>query len=52
MSSTSNSDARRDPLVGVDLGDAEHLGVERLGPLIAPEKRITAENEALCHGSR
>ena len=24
-------DERRDPLVGVDLDDAEHLGVERLG---------------------
>ncbi len=28
-------DARRDPVVGVDLDDDEHLGVERLGPLIA-----------------
>ena len=36
----SNSDARRDPLVGVDLGDAEHLGVERLGPLVRPKKRL------------
>ena len=27
-------DACHDPLVGVDLDDAEHLGVERLGPLV------------------
>ncbi len=33
-------DARDDPLVGVDLDDAEHLGVERLGPWSRPEKRI------------
>ncbi len=25
-------DVRRDPVVGVDLDDGEHLGVERLGP--------------------
>ena len=30
-------DVRHDPLVGVDLGDAEDLGVERLGPLSRPE---------------
>ena len=28
-------DGRRDPFVGVDLDDGEHLGVECLGPLIA-----------------
>ena len=28
-------DARRDPLVGVDLDDAEHLGAELIGLLIA-----------------
>ena len=33
-------DARRDPLVGVDLDDAEHLGVERLGSWSRSEKRI------------
>ena len=27
-------DSGHDPVVGVDLDDAEHLGVERLGPLI------------------
>ncbi len=43
-------EAGRDPLVGVDLGEAEHLSVERLGPLIAPEETVTAENEALRTG--
>ena len=28
-------DVRHDPLVGVDLDDAEHLGVECLGPLVS-----------------
>ena len=27
-------DSRRDPIVGVDLDDAENFDVERLGPLI------------------
>ncbi len=31
-------DTRRDPVVGVDLDDAEHLGVERLGPLVAARR--------------
>ena len=31
-------DARRDPVVGVDLDDVEHLGVERLGPLVAARR--------------
>ena len=36
-------DVRHDPLVGIDLGDAEHFGVERLGPLIAArEVRVRA----------
>ena len=30
MSSGSNDDRRRDPVVGVDLDDAEHLRDERL----------------------
>ena len=30
-------DVRRDPLVAVDLVDAECIDVERLGPLVAPE---------------
>ena len=32
-------DDRRDPLVGVDLDDAEHLDEERVGPWSLPEKR-------------
>ena len=43
-------DACHDPLVGVDLDDAEHLGVERLGPWSRPEKRIRLEGEALAAG--
>ena len=31
---------RRNPVVGVDLDDVEHLGVERLGPRSRPEKRL------------
>ena len=43
-------DARRDPLVGVDLDDAEHLGVERLGPLVSAREARTTEHEALAAG--
>ena len=35
MSSRSNATRADDPVVGVDLDDVEHLGVERLGPLVA-----------------
>ena len=50
MSSGSNATTRRDPLVGVDLDDAEHLGVERLGPLVAAREAVTTEDEALPAG--
>ena len=50
MSSGSNDDDRHDPLVGVDLDDAEHLGVERLGPLVAGRVADTTEDEALPAG--
>ena len=30
-------DLRRDPLLGVDLNDVKHLGVEVPGPLIRPQ---------------
>ena len=50
MSSRSNATHGRDPVVGVDLDEAEHLGVERLGPLIAPEETVTTEDEALPAG--
>ena len=43
-------DARRDPVVGVDLDDAEHFGVERLGPLVAAREADTTEDEALPAG--
>ena len=50
MSSRSNTTTRRDPLVGVDLDDAEHLGVERLGPLVAAREEDTTEDEVLAAG--
>ena len=50
MSSRSNTTRRRDPVVGVDLDDAEHLGVERLGPLVAAREADTTEGEALAAG--
>ena len=50
MSSRSNATRADDPLVGVDLDDAEHLGVERLGPLIAAREAVTTEGEALPAG--
>ena len=40
-------DACRDPLVGVDLDDAQDLGVERLGPLVSARVADTSEDEAL-----
>ncbi len=43
-------DACRDPLVGVDLDDAERLGVERLGSLVAAREATTTEDEALAAG--
>ena len=49
MSSRSNATSADDPLVGVDLDDAEHLGVERLGSLIAADTD-TNEGEALPAG--
>ncbi len=49
-SSSVEHDARRDPLVGVDLDDAEHLGVERLGPLVAARVTDATEGEALAAG--
>ena len=49
MSSRSNTTTRRDPLVGVDLDDAEQLGVERLRPL-RREHADTHEHEALPAG--
>ena len=50
MSSRSNATRADDPLVGVDLDDAEHLGVERLGPLVADRRSVTTEDEALPAG--
>ena len=50
MSSGSNDDVRHDPPVGVDLGDAERLGVECLGPLVAAEEADTTEHKALAAG--
>ena len=44
-------DARRHPVVGVDLDDAEHLGDgTRSGRWSRPEKRDTTEGEALPAG--
>ncbi len=47
MSSGSNCDGRRDPAVGVDLGDVEHLGAERLGRSSHARETGTIEGEAL-----
>ena len=44
------SDARHDPLVGVDLDDAENLGVERLGPLVSADKAVTTQGESFAAG--
>ena len=43
-------DSRRDPVVGVDLDDAERLGVERLGPLIPTGGADTTESKTLPAG--
>ena len=43
-------DASREPIVGVDLDDGEHLGAERLGPLVAPQEAVTTQDEALSTG--
>ena len=37
-----------DPLVGVDLDDVEHVGVERFGPLVAVEMRIRQSARSLA----
>ena len=50
MSSRSNVTTCHDPVVGVDLDDAEHLGVERLGPLVSAREADTTEGEALPAG--
>ena len=50
MSSGSNDDACRDPLVGVDLDDAERLGAECFGPLVSAREAVTTEGEALAAG--
>lgn len=33
-------DPRDDSVFGVDLDEAEHLAVERVGPLLRPKKRV------------
>ena len=50
MSSRSNTTSADDPFVGVDLDDVEHLGVERLGSLVAARRAGTTEDEALATG--
>ena len=50
MSSMVEHDDRRDPVVGVDLDDAEQLGDERLGLLVATREADTTEGEALTAG--
>ena len=37
-------DARRDPLVGVDLDDAEHLGAERLWAFVVARETVATES--------
>ncbi len=44
------TDARRDPVVGVDFDDAEQLDAECLGPLVAARYADTSECEALPAG--
>ncbi len=41
---------RRDPTVGVDFDEAEHLGDERLGSCIADREAGTDEGKALAAG--
>ena len=50
MSSRSNTTSAANPLVGVDLDDVEHLGVERVGPLVSSREAGTREGEALAAG--
>ena len=50
MSSRSNATRAAIRFVGVDLDDAEQVGVERLGPLVAARERDTTEDEALPAG--
>ena len=49
-------DAGCHPAIGVDLDDAEHLGVECVGPLVSPREADTHQGEALPadgdHGRR
>ena len=49
-SSSVERDERHDPLVGVDLVDAEDIRVERLGLLLAVRVSGTSEYEALSAG--
>ena len=49
-SSRSNVTIADDPLVGVDLDDAEHLGEKCLGSLVAARVSGTAEDEVLSAG--
>ena len=41
---------RRDPVVGVDLENVEHISVERLGPLVAGRETGMNEDEPLAAG--
>ena len=50
MSSRSNDDDRHDPLVGVDLGDAEPLGADLGGRRAAVEGTDMGEGKALPAG--
>ena len=43
-------DMRGDPIVGVDLDNIEHLGMEGLGPLVAARHASATESEALPAG--
>ena len=40
MSSSIEHDARHDLVVGIDLDDVEHFGVERSGRWSRPEERV------------
>ena len=43
-------DERRDPPFGVDLGDIEDIGAERIGSLVAAGGARTTEDEAPAAG--
>src|ERR1700712_135105 len=43
-------DAYRDPAVGIELDDAEHLGVKSVGLLFSAREGVAAEGEALPAG--